>query len=64
MPFHRIPLKVLVKKSDVNWDDFLKIAELPKKDRPSYRSAGIFWGVEQRTVKAWLQRYDEGEDNE
>lgn len=66
MPFRKIPLPELIEqgKADQNglgWDDFVRIAEKPKSKRPSYRSAGIFFNRDERTIKDWLRRWDSGE---
>lgn len=64
MVFQRKPLKTLVEEAGVDWEAFVRIASLHEDDRPSYRSAGIFWDIDERTAKAWLKRWDEGERGE
>ena len=54
------PARVLVERSGVDWQEFLEMARLPEKKRPSFRSAAIFWGVkDQRKVSKWFKRFDE-----
>ena len=60
MPFRKIPLRELVEQRMV-WREFVRLARLPKDKRPSYRSMGIIYGVDERTVKSWFKRYDKGE---
>ena len=58
MPKGKTPLKELVEPR-IRWREFTRLASLPKDKRPSYRSMGIIYGVDQRTIKRWLKRYEE-----
>lgn len=39
------------------YDEFARIASLPK--RPSYKSVGLIFNRNERTIKAWFKRFDE-----
>lgn len=62
MPFKKIPLRQLVEQH-MSWSEFVRIADKPKKDRPSFRSMSIIYGPDGRTIKSWLTRWDRGERN-
>ena len=58
MPNGKTPLKELVEQR-MAWREFVRLAKMPKDKRPSYRSMGIIYGVDERTIKRWLKRYEE-----
>lgn len=59
----KMPLRTLVERSKAEnqtvfgWREFKAIAD--KKIRPSYKSLSYMFGRTDKTMKAWLRRYDE-----
>lgn len=70
MVFKKIPLKELVTRNKPNtldgrfgWEEFVAIARQPEDKRPSDWSLHRIFGKSNNTLKEWLRRWDEGEQD-
>lgn len=66
MPKDKLPLQLLVERNKPNsaggrygWLEFKAMADLPRDKRPSYWSLRGVYGKSNKTIKVWLDRYDE-----